>query len=178
MLEQKDFSFIYKYFMAEKQAALLFLIIGIVAIILAVIFIFFIKSDPSFYKGAAIPLLTIGLIQITVGYVVYTRSDKQKTETAYHIGIEPVLYTKRVELPRMKTVMNRFVIYRWVEIVFLIIGLMLIYIFRLNADKSFWFGLGITLAIQAIIILGNDAFAEKRGLVYSKSLDKLGINIK
>jgi hypothetical protein len=37
MLEQRDFSFIYKYFIAEKQESLLFLIIGIVAILLAVI---------------------------------------------------------------------------------------------------------------------------------------------
>ena len=76
MFEQRDFSFIYKYFIAEKQESLLFLIIGILAILLAIVFWFFIKSSPSFFKGAAIPLLAIGLIQLVVDYTVYSRTDK------------------------------------------------------------------------------------------------------
>ena len=112
MLQQRDFSFIYRYFIAEKQESLLFLIVGIVAVMLAVVCWFFIKSNPSFYKGAAVPLLAIGLIQMIVGYSVYSRTDKQKANVAYNIGMEPVAYVKQTELPRMKTVMKKFIIYR------------------------------------------------------------------
>ncbi len=49
-----------KYFTGEKQESLLFLFIGIAGIIAAIVFFFFLKT--SFYKGAAIPLLLIGLI--------------------------------------------------------------------------------------------------------------------
>ena len=94
MFEQRDFSFIYKYFIAEKQESLLFLIVGIVAVLLAVVFWFFIKSNPSFFKGAAIPLLAIGLIQVIVGYSVYSRTDKQKADIAYNIGMDSVNYVK------------------------------------------------------------------------------------
>ncbi|MEP7236676.1 MAG: hypothetical protein ABI685_02385 [Ferruginibacter sp.] len=173
MFEQRDFSFIYKYFIAEKQESLLFLIIGIVAVLLAVACWFFIKSNPSFFKGAAIPLLAIGLVQIVVGYSVYARTDKQKSDIAYNIGMEPVTYVKQTEMPRMKTVMKNFVIYRWVEIAFIIAGLVLIFLFRLNPDRSFWYGLGISLAIQAVIMLGADYFAEKRGIVYTEALQKI-----
>ena len=173
MLEQRDFSFIYKYFIAEKQESLLFLIVGIVAILLAIVFYFFIKSNPPFFKGAAIPLLVIGLIQMVVGYSVYSRTDKQKADIAYNIGMEPVSYVKQTELPRMKTVMTNFIIYRWVEIAFIITGFVLIFLFRLNADKSFWYGFGVALAIQAIIMLGADYFAEKRGKVYVNELEKI-----
>ncbi|MEP7256091.1 MAG: hypothetical protein ABI666_09950 [Ferruginibacter sp.] len=170
MLEQRDFSFIYKYFIAEKQESLLFLIIGIAAILLAVIFWFFIKTNPSFFKGAAIPLLAIGIIQCVVGYSVYARSDKQKTDIAYNIGVEPASFIKQHELPRMKTVMKNFTIYRWVEIAFIITGLVLLFLFRANPDKTFWYGFGIALAIQATLMLGADYFAEKRGNVYTKKL--------
>ena len=173
MFEQKDFSFIYKYFIAQKQESLLFLIVGIVAVLLAVIFWFFIKSNPSFFKGAAIPLVAIGIIQIVVGYSVYTRTDKQKAEIAYNIGMEPVAFVKQKELPRMKTVMKNFVIYRWVEIAFIITGLVLIFLFRLNADKTFWYGFGIALAIQAVIMLGADYFAEQRGKKYVNELEQI-----
>lgn len=173
MFEQRDFSFIYKYFIAEKQESLLFLIVGIVALLLAVVFWFFIKSNPSFFKGAAIPLLAIGLIQLVVGYTVYSRTDKQKTDVAYNLGMEPVNYVKQTEQPRMKTVMKNFVIYRWVEIAFIITGLVLIFLFRSNPDKSFWYGFGVALAIQAIIMLGADYFAEKRGKVYTAELENI-----
>ena len=173
MLEQRDFSFIYKYFIAEKQGSLLFLIIGIVAILLAVIFWFFIKTNPSFFKGAAIPLLAIGIIQCVVGYTVYSRSDKQRTDIAYNIGVEPASFVKQHELPRMKAVMKNFIIYRWVEIAFILTGIILIFLFRTNPDKTFWYGLGLALAIQALLMLGADYFAEKRGEVYTKELQKL-----
>jgi len=173
MFEQRDFSFIYKYFIAEKQESLLFLIVGIVAVLLAVVFWFFIKSNPSFFKGAAIPLLAIGLIQVVVGYTVYSRTDKQKADIAYNIGMDPVNYVKQTEQPRMKMVMKNFVIYRWVEIAFVVAGLVLIFLFRSNPDKSFWYGFGIALAIQAIIMLGADYFAEKRGKVYTAELENI-----
>jgi len=173
MLQQRDFSFIYRYFIAEKQESLLFLIVGIVALILAVVCWFFIKSNPNFYKGAAIPLLAIGLIQMVVGYTVYSRTDKQKADIAYNMGMEPVAYVKQTEMPRMKTVMTNFIIYRWVEIIFIITGLVLIFLFRQNSERSFWYGFGIALAIQAAIMLGADYFAEQRGKVYVDELKKI-----
>ena len=174
MFEQKDFSFIYKYFIAEKQESLLFLIVGIIAIVLAVVCWFFIKSNPSFFKGAAIPLLAIGLMQTVVGYTVYNRSDKQKADIAYNIGMDPAAYVKQVEMPRMKTVMKNFIIYRWVEIAFIVTGFILIFLFRSNPDKSFWYGFGLALAIQAVIMLGADYFAEQRGKVYIEQLGRVG----
>jgi drug/metabolite transporter (DMT)-like permease len=173
MLELRDFSFVHKYFMGEKQESLLFLIVGIAAVLAAMVFYFFIKTNPSFYKGMAIPLFLIGLIQGVVGYTVYARSDKQRMDIAYNLGTEPVLYGKNTELPRMKTVMKNFVIYRWTEIALILVGVVLVFIFRSNPDRSFLFGIGITLAIQAAIMLGADQFAEQRGRIYQHELQKL-----
>lgn len=173
MLQQRDFSFIYRYFIAEKQESVVFMIVGVVALILAVVCWFFIKGNPSFYKGAAIPLLALGLIQMVVGFTVYSRTEKQQKDIAYNIGMEPVAYTKSTELPRMKTVMKNFVVYRWVEIAFIVVGVVLIFLFRQNIDKSFWHGLGIALAIQGVIGLGLDYFAESRGKVYTNELQKI-----
>ena len=173
MFEFRDFSFIHKYFTGEKQESLLFLGIGISAIVLALIFFFFIKTNPSFFRGAAIPLLVIGLLQIVVGYTVYNRSDKQRMDIAYNVGVEPVEFTQQKELPRMKTVMKNFVIYRYVEIVLAIIGIVLFFYFRTDTGQQFWKGLGLTLAIQALLMLGADYFAEQRGKFYQKALEAI-----
>ena len=112
MLELRDFTFVHKYFIGEKQESLLFLIIGIAAVLAAIVLFFFIKTSPSLYKGMAIPLFAIGLIQLVVGYTVYARSDKQRMDVAYLLGTEPQQYAKNTELPRMEKVMKNFVIYR------------------------------------------------------------------
>lgn len=170
-MQTKDFTFIHKYFMAEKQESLLFLIVGMVAIILAIIFLFFIKTNSSFYKGAAIPLIFVGLIQCVVGYTVWARSDKQRIDVAYKIGMEPAGFVKNEELPRMQIVNKNFVIYRYTELVLATVGIVLIFLFRNNPGNSFWFGLGITLAVQSLIMLGADYFAEKRALNYTKQIE-------
>ena len=107
-----------KYFNAEKSESLLFLIVGIIAVLLSVIFFFFMKSNISFFKGAAGPLLLIGLIQGVVGYTVYKRSDEDRKRNVYAYGMNPA-QLKDPEIPRMEAVMKNFVIYRWVEIAFI-----------------------------------------------------------
>ncbi|MGB4845789.1 MAG: hypothetical protein WBP16_15095 [Ferruginibacter sp.] len=173
MFEQRDFSFIHKYFIAEKQESLFILIIGIVAILLAISFWFFVKTNPAFFKGLAVVLMALGLIQTIVGFNIYTRTNKQKSDIAYNIGMEPASYAKHTELPRMEKVMKSFVIYRWVEIAFIIIGIVLIFLFRTNPDKTFWYGFAIALTIQASIMLGADYFAEKRGEGYTEQIKKI-----
>ena len=173
MVEFKDFSFIHKYFIGEKQESLLFLAVGIIAILLSVVFFFFMKTNPSFFKGAAIPLLLVGIIQTGVGYTVYERSDKQRMDIAYNIGVAPIEYTKNQELPRMETVMRKFIVYRWAEIALAFAGIVLSFLFRQDTDRVFWYGLGITLAIQAILMLGADYLAEKRGKNYTSELKSI-----
>jgi ABC-type xylose transport system permease subunit len=157
-----------KYFMAEKQESLLFLIIGIIALILAIAFFFFLKTN--FYKGAAIPLVLIGLIQIVVGYTVYKRSDEDRVRNVYAYDMNPG-QLKNEELRRMKTVIKKFAIYRWVEIVCVLGGALLIFYCKNNPDKALCYGLGVTLVVQAALMVGADYFSEKRAVQYSKGIE-------
>jgi len=157
-----------KYFLAEKQGSLLFLILGVIAILLAVAFYFFLKNN--FYKGAAIPLLVIGLIQVVAGYTVYARSDKQRIDNVYVYDMNPGKL-RNEELPRMKTVNKNFLIYKWIEIALLITGIFLIIYFKSNEAKTFWFGLGVTLAIESVLMFSADFFAEKRAKIYTEQLE-------
>jgi hypothetical protein len=156
-----------KYFTAEKNESLLFIFIGIAAIILAIVFLFFLKTN--FYKGIALPLFLIALIQISVGYTVYKRSDSDRQRNVYAYDLDPS-ELKGKELPRMVKVNQNFVIYRWIEIALTVAGIVLIFLYRHNPSRSFIYGIGIGLAIQAFIMLGADYFAEARAKVYTKGL--------
>lgn len=157
-----------KYFIAEKQESLLFIIIGCIAILVALAGLLYWKTQ--FWKGASIPLIIIAVIQILVGYVVYARSDKQRTDIVYAYDMDPSKI-KQQEMPRMETVNKNFVIYRWIEVILLIAGLAMIFLYKNNVAKQFFLGLAITLTIQAAIMLAADFVAEKRAINYVKGLE-------
>ena len=156
-----------KYFNAEKSESGLFMMIGITGIVLAIIFFFFLKT--GFYKGAAIPLFIIGLILGIVGFTVYKRSDDDRIRNVYAYDMNPS-DLKEKEIPRMKTVMQNFIIYRWIEIALLIIGLGLYIYFVRDIRHDFWRGFGLGLAVMALSALAADYFAEKRGHIYLDGL--------
>ncbi len=74
----------------------------------------------------------------------------------------------------MKKVNKNFVIYRWIEITLLAAGILLLVLFRADRNKTFWLGLGLTLAIQAAIMLLADHFAAQRARVYTEQLEGFG----
>jgi hypothetical protein len=137
-----------KYFGAEKAESFLFVLVGLVAITLAVYF--FAKLKQPFYNGIAYPLIAIALIQITVGGSVYLRSSKDIARVNQMIQIDKTRIQTE-EIPRMKIVMNNFVFYRWIEIV---------------KSATMWKGVGLGLVIQSALMLLLDFFAESRGREY------------
>lgn len=173
MLTKAD---IEKYFIAEKQESIVFLMLGFAAIIAAMIFLFFIKNN--FSRGAAIPALVIGMMMAVVGFTIYNRSDKDRARVVYAYDMNPY-DLKNKELSRMQAVGKKFILYRWIEIVMLVTGIFLIIKFNNSNAKTnswggdaFWYGLGISLTIMAVAALCADYFAEKRAIAYTELLQR------
>jgi len=146
-----------------------FIVVGLIAIAAAIAFYFFIRS--SFFKGAAWPLLIVGLIQVVVGFTIYTRSDHDRVRNVYAYDMNPD-QLKRVELPRMKKVSLRFKIYRKVEIAAIVCGLILVFVFRNSSVSRFWFGFGISITLMAAELFIADYIAEKRAIHYTGLLEQ------
>ncbi|HQU55975.1 MAG: hypothetical protein R2796_02395 [Chitinophagaceae bacterium] len=164
MFEKKD---IETYFLAEKKESYWFVIIGILSELTALVFFFFLHS--TCFTGAAIPIFMIGSILGIVGYTVYKRSDEDRKRNVYAYDMNPS-ELKNVEWPRMQTVMQNFKLYRYLEIIFLLIGIFLLLFFYADAKNVFWKGFGIGLSAMALIALVVDYFAEQRGKIYFKGL--------
>ncbi len=156
-----------KYFNAEKAESYLFILVGVTAFIMALYFIFALKT--SFWKGVAIPLIIIALLEFTVGYTIVTRSSKDMMRVQTYITNQPQKI-KLDEIPRMEKVLSNFVIYRYVEIALIILGIVLMYS---SMNDTFWRGIGLGLFVQASIVLSLDFFAERRGHYYSVYLQEL-----
>ena len=76
-----------KYFNAEKQESLLFMLIAVAGIIAAFVFFFFLQTH--LYKGAAIPFMLVGLLLAMVGYIVYNISADDRILNVYASDLNP-----------------------------------------------------------------------------------------
>ncbi len=156
-----------RYFYEEKSESRVFLLLGVLAILIAVLFILY--GTSRVFTGAAIPLVVIGLLLSIVGFTVYRRSDSDRIRNVYAYDMNPS-ELKDKEIPRMKTVMRNFVIYRYTEIILALLGIGLYIYFIRDFNNDFWRGFGLALAVMALIALTADYFAEKRGKKYLKGL--------
>lgn len=164
MLSKAD---IEKYFLSEKQAALMVLIIGAIAILLGLIFLFALRT--SLFKGAAVPLLVLGLLECIVGYAIHKRSDADRVRLVYAYDMNPQ-QLKSEELPRMQEVNRKFVIYQAVEIGLVVIGIALLILYRGQTERSFWVGLGLSLIIQGVLLFGMETISTQRAKEYTRKL--------
>lgn len=156
-----------KYFNAEKYESVFFVLVGIIAISFAAYFL--IKVKQPFFNGMAYPLIAIALIQIVVGGSVYFRSPKDivRVEQIVQADKSKILTE---EIPRMEVVMKNFVIYRWVEMALILVGIIMFYYFQ---PTTIWKGVGLGLFIQASFMLLLDFFAESRGKIYLEYLQNI-----
>lgn len=156
-----------KYFTAERQESLLFMLVGATALAVGVYFLM--KMKQPFFTGMAYPLMVVALIQLTVGTTVYLRSPKDIVRVEHIMAKEPARIASE-EIPRMHVVMKNFVIYRYVEMFLLLTGIGLA---LWMAPHTLWKGVGVGLAIQAAFMLLLDFFAEQRGKHYLEYLQQL-----
>jgi hypothetical protein len=156
-----------KYFNGEKVESYFFILIGVIALVLA--FYFFLVLKTSFWKGVAIPFVIVALLELVVGYTIVTRSPLDIKRVESFIKKEPQ-NIKSLEIPRMAKVLKNFVVFRYIEIALILLGIILMYS---SMNDTFWRGIGLGLFIQASIVLSLDFFAERRGHIYLEYLTQI-----
>jgi hypothetical protein len=156
--------FIKNYFTAEKNESLIFIAIGILTIGFSAYTL--VKWGDGFYKGFAIPVILIGLIQWVVGGTVYFRTDGQLTHLEQLYSSNKSEFVNS-ETARMEIVMKNFSLYKKIEVAFVLIGLALLLSMK---QREFWMGVGVGMLLQGALMLTADIFAERRGGTYMKEM--------
>lgn len=155
------------YFTGEKRESLLFIFLALSAIMVSLYF--WLGINNRFLNGIAWPLFLIALIQLSVGLFIYLRSPADLKRVSKMLRSNPK-NALMLEIPRMEVVMKKFVLYRYIEGVLLLFGLVLFFVFDAG---SFYKGFGLGLSVQSLIMLLADGFAARRGNIYLSYLRSL-----
>lgn len=155
------------YFAAEKTESLVFLAVGLLACVVAALVLWRVR-DPLF-RGMALPVLVVGLIQVAAGFTIYDRTDAQVAELSAQLQSDPAAF-KAQELARMKTVQTGFAIYKSVEGLFIVVGLGLA---LMRSAHRFWRGFGLGMLLQGALMLPADLIAEDRAATYVGQIQAL-----
>jgi hypothetical protein len=176
------------YFSAESGESLLFVVVGVAAIGVSIGML--VLNAPL--RAAAWPLIAVALIQLGVGGGVYLRTPAQVMGLKGQFATAPVAY-HRAETQRMAVVMDKFSIYKTLELALLAVGAVCLALGRSQAAPKTaspnggfaarawadWrssparvhlFAIGLGLALQAGFMLVMDLFAEARAHDYLKAL--------
>lgn len=157
--------YILRYLRAEKDAGLYILIVGAVIVALSL----WLWWSGSRYRAMAIPLVVIALIELTVGTVLYLRTDKQIDTTTEQYFTDRDVFAV-AETARMERIMTGFQIYKVIEIVLLVCGLGMAIVYRKRPPIV---GIGAGLVVQSAIMLGFDIIAAQRAQLYLDALRRM-----
>jgi hypothetical protein len=153
------------YFTAEKRESLLFLIAGGAAIAGSV----WLWATASPQRAMAYPLVAVALIQLVVGWTIFSRTDRQVRDLHTLLARDPAAYAA-AELPRMAAVQRSFRIYKAIEVALLAAGAAGLFVFR---DRPALHAASRGLALQAALMLAFDLVSERRAAVYVEQIRRL-----
>jgi hypothetical protein len=148
------------YFAGEKLGGLVAAALGLFALVAAAGLV------RGSYRGAALPLGLVALLQLGVGGVIYFRTDAQVKSLRAELHRSPAAY-KSIEAPRMAKVMRSFVMLETIEVILIAAGCALCLLYK---HREGLLAAGMGLLFQASIMLIFDLVAEQRGQKYVQAI--------
>lgn len=148
------------YFGLEKAWAMGLTAFGLVALALAI----FLWTSKGAYRGAALPVALLALVETGVGAGIVLRTDRQVEELVTQVDAGADL---RAERARMGRIVQSFEVAKVFEITLIGLGIAMTYGLR---SRDFAFAAGVGLIAQCGTLLVFDLIAERRAEVYVSAL--------
>ena len=145
MFKQSD---IEKYFSEFKNEQVFLMVLGVVALIIAVVFYAALKTN--WYRGFALPLAVFALLNIGAGFSNYKKADALKVRNIYNYDLHPELL-KMKELPRIIEMNQNFTVLIYVNISILFAAAFIIYYFKKKEGNEYYMGVAASLFLVAVL---------------------------
>jgi hypothetical protein len=155
---------IFVYFSAEKTAALIKFSLALAAFLGAMYFYRRQDAARGFFYVASFILLS----QILVGGTIFFRTDAQVAQLLLNMQSDLPAMVSR-EIARMTRVVMSFSTYRTMQLIFILIGLVMVAMGQRLQWRRSW-GAGLGFMSLGAMLFGMDLLAAHRAAVYLQAL--------
>ena len=140
-----------QYFSAFKNEQIFLIILGAVALIVALIF--FVGFKTEWYKGFALPLAVFAVLNMGAGFSNYKKADILKVRNTYNYDLHPELL-KTKELPRIREMNQNFTVLIYVNFSILFAAAFIFFYFKRKDRSEYYMGVAASLFLVAILSIG------------------------
>ena len=155
------------YFLAEKNAQLICLLLGVAALLLAALFFFYYKTDKT--KGAAIFLLVMGVFFGIVGFIGYQQNDALRLQQLYAFDMNPSSLKSKA-VPSVQQYIRVIINLHMLGFVLGLLGLGGYLFTRFKKTAAVWQGAALAAFAMACIMAGMSYLSYDRIHHYLESL--------
>ena len=156
-----------QYFVAFKNEQLFLIIVGSVAIIVAIVFFAGLKTQ--WYKGFALPLAVFAVLNIGAGFSNYKKTDTLKVRSVYNYDMHPELL-KTKELPRIKEMNKNFTVLIYVNISIIFAAAFIFFYFKKKDENEYYLGVAASLFLVAVLSVVMYSIMKNRSNNYESGI--------
>ena len=156
-----------QYFSAFKNEQLFLIILGAVAIIIAIVFFAGLKTQ--WYKGFALPLAVFAVLNMGAGFSNYKKADILKVRNVYNYDLHPELLRTK-ELPRIKEMNQNFTVLIYVNISIIFAAAFIFFYFKKKEGNEYYMGVAASLFLVAVLSVVMYSIMKNRSNDYESGI--------
>ena len=156
-----------QYFNAFKNEQIFLMVLGAIALIVAIVFFVGIKTQG--YKGFALPLAVFAIINLGAGVSNYKKADVLRIRNVYNYSLHPELLNN--ELGRIIETNQNYKVLICVNISILFAAAFIFFYFKKKEENEYYMGMAASLFLVAVLsvamyaIMRNNSKEYERGII-------------
>ena len=163
-----------QYFSAFKNEQIFLIILGAVALIVALVF--FVGFKTEWYKGFALPLAVFAVLNMGAGFLNYKKADFLKVRNMYNYDLHPELLRTK-ELPRIKEMKQNFIVLIYVNISIIFAAAFIFFYFKKKEGNEYYMGVAASLFLVAVLSVIMYSVMKNRNKDYERGIIEYTKNI-
>ena len=137
-----------QYFSAFKNEQIFLMVLGAVALVVAIVF--FVGFKTEWYKGFALPLAVFAVLNMGAGFLNYKKADILKVRNTYNYDLHPELLRTK-ELPRIQEMEQNFTVLIYVNISIIFAAAFIFFYFKKKEGSEYYMGVAASLFLVAVL---------------------------
>ena len=163
-----------QYFSAFKNEQIFLIILGFVALIVALVF--FVGFKTEWYKGFALPLAVFAVLNMGAGFSNYKKADFLKVRNTYNYDLHPELLRTK-ELPRIQEMKQNFTVLIYVNTSIIFAAAFIFFYFKKKEGNEYYMGVAASLFLLAVLSVAIYSVLKSKSKEYENGIIEYTKNI-